>query len=130
MKIATTDLEQLEQFRKLHIQLGATIKQIETLQSRITLAELVQEQNDLGASMGDAEDVDALHQQMIISMKSIRNRASHFITELMDISKRARKPHLNGKAQADPKPELQKKVAPEPVVEPEIDSGDEIVIEV
>jgi hypothetical protein len=130
MKIATTDLEQLEQFRKLHIQLGATIKQIETLQTRITLAELLREQASLGASIGEPEDVDALQQQMIISMKSIRNRASHFITELMDISKRARKPSVNGKAEPPREPVKLEIVAPEPDVEPEsIDDG-EIILDV
>lgn len=128
MKLATTDLEQIEQFKKLYIQLGAGMKQIETLEAKIALSELAQEQKMLGISI-DTEDVDALHGQLIVSMKSLRNRASHFVQELMDISKRAGKPSKAKKQNPAPEPKEPKKVAEAPkngVSEATIDDAPEI----
>jgi len=106
MQTLTTDLEQLEQFRLLHTQLGLSIKQVENYQTRIAVAEMMQEQKKIGAQLAkEPEDVEALQQQVIITLKSMRNKAAAFTNTLIDIGKRAVKaPKSNGQPTPPPTP--------------------------
>ena len=87
-KIATTDLEQIEQFQRFYTQAGAGLVQIEALKKRIYLAELAAEQAAAGV---EAEDVNNLRSQLILVLQSLRRRSAKYLEDLVDISGRAKK---------------------------------------
>ena len=107
MKTMTTDLEQFEQFNKLYTQLGMAIKQIQAYQVRIDITEMVLEQKELGMEMkGEPESIEMLEQERGIAVKSIRNRASKFITAIIDISKRSNASKAVAKGNGVSQPQL------------------------
>lgn len=116
MNVEVTDLEQLAQFSKFHVQMGMFLKQVTELQTRIGIAELLQDQKELGLEV-EPEDVDALRAQTIIVYKSLRNRSAAFIREVMDISGRAKAPR-RAPANGTPEPAPVPLPEPMPVTEP------------
>ena len=130
--IEVTDLEQLAQFSKFHVQMGMFLKQVTELQTRIGIAELLEDQKELGLEV-EPEDVDALRAQMIVCYKSLRNRSAAFIREVMEISERGRKTYKrsdgNGTSEPPPAPPPEPVAVTEAPVAPEEDTSIEFDIQ-
>lgn len=83
-----TDLEQVYQLQQLHMQIGATLTQIDNLQKKIFLVGLADEQKALGRESDVSYDVPTLENEIVVALQSIRRRSVKYFEQMKDIAGR------------------------------------------